>query len=219
MGPVYRKASFGSIRANCSLYLKRRDYPAQVPHCVFYVIGSPRERAEHLFHTIYKYVDISKVKLRWWNEEPPSYGLEDKPISQWQGYSPERSCFVGLERASIHDASSHNVILLYYRNGHDPALIMEEAFRGEYHLFSSDLLIVPVAEYIFDRTSAEKVLTSKQGIVHHIRTRRGCYFAPIPVQSFEWLLAAEIYWGGNGKCLLGEIDIKRHTCQKDPRQT
>lgn len=195
------------------------ELPEHVPKTVLYVLGAPRGTAKRIFGLLRPKLESPSCVLRWWSDDllnPREKGTNTK---RWYNYDHENELFSEIEKSQVHDLHAHNIIILYHHDGINPGSLLEYAFHDETFFFSKQLLVIPVAEYIFDRSSCKKVLASRCAPLLFVCTDQWCYSAPLTIPWLSMLSSKILQMSGGGKGLLGELtaDFERRANNGDHR--
>lgn len=172
------------------------------PLIILHLLGASQESAERVFTVLSTKHYLSGIELKWWRELPPDFDGKHGDKGEWVGYNSRRGFYEIPQKNDIH---FHNVFMLYYSDGPDPARLLEEAFEEGVLATDPSHLIIPVSEFILDRQSCYNITSSERAPLLRVKVGWRTYCAPYTVRHLGELPTGEFYQRGEDKSILGEL--------------
>lgn len=147
------------------------------------VVGAPQDPARRIFEIISKKQEMSQAELWWWNEDSPDQHSEMSTAKgNWEKYEVGK----GFHKMELRqDTSVCHILVLYYRDGHDPVRLLSAAFKKSVLPFTPFYTLLPLAEYVLDRSSSRKVLCSENTPLLEVTTYRDTHAAPLTIDHLK----------------------------------
>lgn len=200
----YRKASYTKPTAYYVSYCSAAKNKQRATKWLVSVVGAPEEKAVEILNIVRTAFEGEiSVTLRWWYDAPPGYDRKNTPSGPsgiWVGYDPKKGIVPVPQRERANE-----ITLLYYSNGCDPCGLLSNTPAGEFMMYHTNRMLIPVADYIFDKESCKAVICSEYSPLYQIKTGSSRYYAPVPIMYLDCVSKGLTQRGGV-KHTLGDMN-------------